>query len=103
MADEAPSSVTVSIEGERCTFQFSGDLMNEVANDFYRVYSKQKKGLKYTLDLTGVKRIDSTGFGMLLEMRELLEPAEQIEIANANNALKSLLHDLHLDQFYTVI
>lgn len=94
--------VTVRKEEGKCIMQFHVDLIAEHASVFQELYNTYKNEINFVLDFDIVKKVDSTGLGMMMEMRDIVGSKGNITIINASKDLKQLLNNLHIDRLFNI-
>jgi len=64
------SSIKVSSIGNNTTIQLTGEFIFDINAEFRRAYKENKRSERYTVDLSQTNYMDSSGLGMLLQLRE---------------------------------
>ena len=96
-------NVIVKKEFGKCYLKFQGDLVRKGLEDFSRAYIMNKDEKSFVLDFEKVKRFDSAGVGMMLDMRVTVVNPEEISIINASDDLKDKLENFRLDTIFKIL
>ena len=98
--------VSVRQQADKCIIKFNDDLIGSISDDFQSAYMNNKNAKYFELDFGSVSRIDSKGFGMLIDMHDQVgseEDIEKITITNASDSVKQLLEGLHIDRVLRIV
>ncbi|QUX91862.1 anti-sigma factor antagonist [Marinomonas sp. A3A] len=92
--DDAKDIATITIVG---SFDFS------LFNEFRAGYSDLTKLYKtYIVDMSMVEYLDSAALGMLLSMRNAIDPDSNIQLSGANSFIKNILMISRFDKRFDI-
>ena len=96
-------SSTESEDGEVVTIRVSGRFdfaTHEAFLQAYRAYARGEK--RYVVDLKEAGYIDSSAMGMLLQLREYSENANDVELMIGNDTVREILQIANFDKLFRV-
>ena len=96
-------SSTESEDGEVVTIRVSGRFdfaTHEAFLQAYRAYARGEK--RYVVDLKEAGYIDSSAMGMLLQLREYSENADDVELMIGNDTVREILQIANFDKLFRV-
>jgi HptB-dependent secretion and biofilm anti anti-sigma factor len=100
-------SVTSKIKDNEIVISIKGALNFEVHQQFIDAYTKDgeiRTGKKFTIDLAKTDYCDSSGFGMLLVLREEVNAEKSdISIINASPKIRELLKTAQFHKLFNII
>ncbi|MEG3641103.1 STAS domain-containing protein [Magnetococcus sp. PR-3] len=96
-------SITTEKNGNLYTISILGDLNHTRLQDFRMAYQSAPPGSRFRVNLDKVEHIDSSGFGMLLVLKERCENIKEgLTLLNPNDAVRKLLLAMQLDKQVTI-
>ena len=96
------SSIEASKKGKHCTIRLGHELTVNQTDEFRHILTKYHHLDEYTIDCDGLRRIDSAGIGVLVEMQDILGNYKKYSIMNTNRSIHDLLLKLHLEDLFTI-
>ena len=94
-------SVTTSEQGNTITIKVSGRFDFSAHQEFINAYRDVPKGEKsFIVDLSETEYMDSSAMGMLLQLREHGDKANQIELTQANSNIQEILRIANFDKLF---
>ena len=96
-------SVTVNDKQDIATITIVGNFDFSLFNDFRAAYCDLPKPYKlYVIDMNMVEYLDSAALGMLLSMRNSVNPSSDIELKGANDFIKNILMISRFDKRFSI-
>ena len=91
---EDSQTVTISIDG---SFDY------HLHKDFLAAFRLHPKGQKqFVVDLAGVKSLDGSALGMLLQLKGHNKPNGAVRLINPNDAVRKALRDVEYDALFHI-
>ncbi len=85
-------------------YQFKGILSAESQDEFTKMVEASKAGPSIRLDFSKVDRINSMGIALLLKaLKELKQNGKAVEIAGANEMIKTSFKMMGINSWATVV
>ena len=96
-------STTVSSDGEVVTVHVTGRFDFAMHKDFVRAYQAHPRGEKtFVVDLGGADYLDSSGMGMLLQLRDHAAKGRPLQLINGNEDVREILQIANFDRLFKV-
>lgn len=98
-------SISISINDKQnvATICIVGSFDFSLFNDFRASYTDLQKSYElYVIDMSVVEYLDSAALGMLLSMRNTIDPKCKIELKGANDFIKNILMISRFDKRFHI-
>jgi anti-anti-sigma factor len=96
-------STTVSSDGTVVTVRVSGRFDFTMHKDFLRAYKEHPPGENhFVVDLGGADYLDSSGMGMLLQLRAHAAKDRPLELVNGSEDVREILQIANFDRLFKV-
>jgi len=96
-------SVSVNDKQNSATITIVGNFDFSLFNDFRAAYSDLPKEYElYVIDMNMVEYLDSAALGMLLSMRNAVNPESDIELKGTNDFIKNILMISRFDKRFRI-
>lgn len=103
MRNGIPTTVEVQIEGTTRTCRVRGAIEAWNVADIVEQLLPSK-GERLMLDLGGVREVDSTGLGELIDLHQkLMRTGSQLALVNPSPAVQRLLETTRLCRYFTIL
>ncbi len=95
-------TITTRVKNEEATISLGASFDFESVQAFRDAYNENPAD-KYTVDFRITEYMDSSGLGMLLNMRRHLDVAQQcITLINCRPQIKRVFHISHLEKIFSI-
>ncbi len=95
--------ITKQVSGSTVTITITGDFGFKARREFHQVIEGLEKGGRYVFDFSRAKAIDSSGLGLLLLFREIVNDADtEIILKNCSKDAKLLFKTVGFDKMFQV-
>lgn len=94
------SSVTSTSDGNEVLIRVSSDFTFKIHKAFRENYKSHPAGSHFTVDLSGTEYMDSSGLGLLVQLKEYSTSSKRVTIRGYNDTIDQILKVANFDKMF---